>query len=733
MRSIAIALSFSVFFLFQLRYVKAQDTVIILGKADLESVGTIDLGKHEGWYFHPGNDNAWSDIGLSMEGWKRMKFKELNRLYLDQNGLQEGWFRIRFMLDSTIRDSLWRFSYQPLTAAEFYIDGKPWREYGRVGKGVSGFEYFLSVDSTMRIDLRSGRVYSMAVHIKDKLVRPSNVTGSMLSSEMAWLKDGFVKFYSDEQFYAILDLRADLSIYYTLWIMVNGLIALLFLLLYVLNPKDYTLFLCAGVCLFLSLNNLLSVLVNYGGHYNFQPGTILLFMTLFHFTYFLFTLFMLFTIVRILDIRLLGLNKWLLFLIVFLATLNLIQDLVTIYGHSATRFQIIPDFVAPVIILIVFVYWVIISFRKANDSQRSVAIGVLLLLAFLIGLVLLPKGASVFVFHRLVTALLLCFPLSLLVYVSLRFREINNNILLNAQQVVDLSNEKRIMAEMQQRELEEQVQKRTLELRNSLEDLRITQKQLVHAEKMASLGELTAGIAHEIQNPLNFVNNFAEVNTELIDELKKEVEPSGIKNARELIDDIKANSEKITFHGKRADAIVKSMLQHSRKSSGKKELTDINGLCDECLRLSYHGLRAKDKSFNAEFETKYDASLPLVQVEPQDIGRVVLNLINNAFYAVNEREKKEKDGRYKPQVTLTTRREGDQVVIKVADNGIGIPIPLREKIFQPFFTTKPTGEGTGLGLSLSYDIVQAHQGRISINAPESGGTEFIVSIPMITQ
>ena len=247
---------------------------------------------------------------------------------------------------------------------------------------------------------------------------------------------------------------------------------------------------------------------------------------------------------------------------------------------------------------------------------------------------------------------------------------------------------------------------------------------------MASLGELTAGIAHEIQNPLNFVNNFAEVNTELIDELTKEVESPGNKNANELIEDIKANSEKITFHGKRADAIVKSMLQHSRKSSGQKELTDINALCDEYLRLSYHGLRAKDKSFNADFATKFDTTLAPINVVPQDIGRVILNLINNAFYAVNERQKKEKEGSYKPRVTLITSKQGSQIIIEVADNGTGMTVQVKEKIFQPFFTTKPTGEGTGLGLSLSYDIItKGHGGTMEVITKANEGTKFIITIP----
>ena len=275
-----------------------------------------------------------------------------------------------------------------------------------------------------------------------------------------------------------------------------------------------------------------------------------------------------------------------------------------------------------------------------------------------------------------------------------------------------------------------EIEQQKKQVEESMERLQSTQSQLVQAEKMASLGELTAGIAHEIQNPLNFVNNFAEINTELIDELKKEIEPAGIISANELVEDIKANSEKITHHGNRADAIVKSMLQHSRKTSAQKELTDINALCDEYMRLFYHGLRAKDKSFNAEYDTKFDTNLPLISVIPQDIGRVILNLINNAFYAVNARQKMEQDSGYKPLVTLTTSKQGDQVVIEVADNGTGMPEQVKEKIFQPFFTTKPTGEGTGLGSSLSYDIVtKGHGGSINVSTSTNQGTVFSVQLP----
>ena len=243
---------------------------------------------------------------------------------------------------------------------------------------------------------------------------------------------------------------------------------------------------------------------------------------------------------------------------------------------------------------------------------------------------------------------------------------------------------------------------------------------------MASLGELTAGIAHEIQNPLNFINNFSELNKELVEEMKTELANGNLQSANEIADDIISNEEKINYHGKRADAIVKGMLQHSRKSSGQKELIDINALCDEYLRLSYHGLRAKDKSFNAKFETNFDPSLPKINVVPQEMGRVILNLINNAFYAVSERKKLNEPG-YEPTVIVSTRKENEMVEIKVKDNGTGISQKVIDKIFQPFFTTKPTGSGTGLGLSLSYDIVtKGHSGELKVETKEGGGSEFVI-------
>ena len=284
------------------------------------------------------------------------------------------------------------------------------------------------------------------------------------------------------------------------------------------------------------------------------------------------------------------------------------------------------------------------------------------------------------------------------------------------------------------------LQQQKQKVETTLTELKSTQAQLIQSEKMASLGELTAGIAHEIQNPLNFVNNFSDINKELLQELKEEADKGNIEEVKAIADDVISNEEKINHHGNRAGDIVKGMLQHSRSSTGVKEPTNINELANEYLSLSYHGLRAKDKSFNATMKTDFDASLEKINIIPQDIGRVLLNLYNNAFYACTERSRSvvnEKlnahssvlNANYQPTVSVTTKKSDNHIIITVSDNGNGIPRNIIDKIFQPFFTTKPTGQGTGLGLSLSYDIVKAHGGQISVDSKENLGTTFTILIP----
>jgi signal transduction histidine kinase len=331
----------------------------------------------------------------------------------------------------------------------------------------------------------------------------------------------------------------------------------------------------------------------------------------------------------------------------------------------------------------------------------------------------------------------LALPISITLTLALEFSHVSRQLSARLKEVEILSKktieqekEKRDILAKQNEQLELSVRDRTAELQRSIENLKSTQAQLIQSEKMASLGQLTAGIAHEIQNPLNFVNNFSEINVELSSEILEAAAKGDMEEVMALATDVKSNQEKIREHGKRADSIVKGMLQHSRSSTGVKEPTDLAALADEYLRLAYHGMRARDKSFNVSIKTDFDPALPHVPVVAQDIGRVLLNLFNNAFYAVNERKKIEGDG-YEPEVVVHCGRADSTTTIKISvqDNGPGIPESIKDKIFQPFFTTKPTGQGTGLGLSLSYDIVKAHGGAMEASSKEGEGTIFTIRLP----
>ncbi|MEO6289199.1 MAG: ATP-binding protein [Ginsengibacter sp.] len=387
------------------------------------------------------------------------------------------------------------------------------------------------------------------------------------------------------------------------------------------------------------------------------------------------------------------------------------------------------------LLLLAIIY---ISFRLSMlERVRTVMVAILPLI--IIGIVKdILHAVNQSFYNTLETYLDIVFAIAITWMVAILIKSNKQNKALEQERKRTMEEEERSrFIEAQKVELELIVAERTAEitqqkdeLQHALIELKTTQSQLIHSEKMASLGELTAGIAHEIQNPLNFVNNFSEVNAELIEEMKFEIAAGNIDTAVSIAESIKGNEEKIIHHGKRADGIVKGMLQHSRSSNGQKESTDINALADEYLRLSYHGLRAKDKSFNATMETHFDETIENIKVIPQDVGRAFLNLFTNAFYAVSEK-KNQVNGDYNPKVIVSTTKSNGKVEVRVRDNGMGISKKALDKIFQPFFTTKPAGEGTGLGLSLSYEIItQGHGGDIHVETNEGEYAEFIVKLPV---
>ncbi|MCX6219937.1 MAG: ATP-binding protein [Bacteroidia bacterium] len=436
-------------------------------------------------------------------------------------------------------------------------------------------------------------------------------------------------------------------------------------------------------------------------------------------------------------------DKWLF----GLAILNIIVNIIQFFHimHAISFFWVIDFILTLFIIPLSIIVTLLLFIRSPDKSVRFIIIGSFPLMLYF----LLPSPFYLASELKIINGLpsflesenwlleLICITWLVLSFSWILFMRYDRLIKENARIALDkerLAKEKEIekneLIARQKTDLEQQVSARTADLKQSLENLKSTQAQLIQSEKMASLGELTAGIAHEIQNPLNFVNNFSEVNSELIGEMEEEIDKGNLDEAKKIAKDIWENQQKINLHGKRADSIVKGMLQHSRSSSGLKEPTDINVLTDEFLRLSYHGLRAKDKTFNVSLKTNFDSTIGKINVVTEEIGRVILNLLNNAFYAVTEKKRMNPEG-YEPTVSVSTQMIGDKVEILVHDNGNGIPQKELDKIFQPFFTTKPTGQGTGLGLSLSYDIVKAHGGEIKVESAENEGTEFIVAIPLI--
>ena len=672
----------------------------------------IALGNMDGWVFRQGPDTAWAKKDINSTGWKKLKPSGLSEKLADKNGRLEGWLRIKIKLDTTFRDTTLELYMNAWAASEVYVDGNLLNTFGNTGTNGKPFKEFSPIyQLPVPFNAEKGVEHTIAMHFVDFVsplppyqLKSEGRFHDFISITVPEFKKEYFSYYMQEHFYS------------TMLVSVNAILCLLFWLLAFQNPAEKNLLLIAATTTAMTL-------VFYCQTYS-SAG-----MSYFVYRFYALALPIIRSAAMILMIVLMLriFNRKITLLFKIAACIILIGGITQLFFDNS----IIIIFQGSLILLL-YAYYIITSWKTLKGAQWAVLAGVLLASSF--GMLLsislfVNPGLNYSVVFLYYSGLALSIPLSLLVYVALRFREIIKEVQQNAKQVVQLSEEKKEQAINQQKILQEEVNRQTAEIRTTLNNLKTTQSQLIQSEKMASLGELTAGIAHEIQNPLNFVNNFSEVNKELIDEMQSELKSGNNDEAIAISNDIKENEEKINHHGKRADAIVKGMLQHSRSSSSVKESTDINALADEYFRLAYHGLRAKDKEFNANMKTDYDEAIGNINIIPQDIGRVILNLITNAFYTVTEK-KRSADAGYEPTVSVSTKKSGNQVSISVRDNGNGIPQKVLDKIFQPFFTTKPTGQGTGLGLSLSYDIVKAHGGEISINTREGEFTEFVVHLPV---
>ncbi|MES2331810.1 MAG: ATP-binding protein [Bacteroidota bacterium] len=710
----------------------AQNTVVnITPEKFSKEINAFNIDAADGWLFHKGNDSSWAKKIIDTTGWEKLKPTDLSAKYADKNGRVEGWFRIKVVFDSSLLNKVLYVDFGQWASTAFYVDGKLVAVRGNTGERGKDFrEYNGGVDPlSIRFDTTAAHIFSLHYVGYLSPIPPYDVKTQFLKKVVRLGGPNYTTRLSNNY--------NTVYIFRTSWTVVCAILSVLFWLLLFQNPKEKSLL---WVALYTSA---LFIYTYYS--YTDPSGTS---FNEFKIKIIVSDLFQLSTTVLLLPILLIKTFKRKINsrLILSLIILFVVNEIMTFLPSS---FSIIFQYIYWGSFIFVFgicLYYVITSRKNLMGAQWAIVGGLIFTISILFGGIILglilpnlfESQYSGLLFNSFFN---LGFPFSLLIYVSMRFKEMIQEVQKNAEKVVELSEEKREQALQQQKILEDEVSRQTGEIRQTLENLKSTQSQLIQSEKMASLGELTAGIAHEIQNPLNFVNNFSEVNTELLDELGEEAGKGNLEEVKALAKDIKENEQKINHHGKRADAIVKGMLQHSRSSSGKKEPTDLNALADEYLRLAYHGLRAKNKDFNATLVTDFDDSIGMIDMIPQDIGRVILNLITNAFYAVAEKknqlgEARLPDGQgYNPTVTISTKRivtlpGGPQgVEVRVADNGNGISPKVLDKIFQPFFTTKPTGQGTGLGLSLSYDIVKAHGGELKVETTEGEGSSFTICMP----
>jgi two-component system, NtrC family, sensor kinase len=712
--------------------VSAQDNV--LNPVVIKDIPTGGIVLDRGWKFHPGDNPDWSKPGLDDRDWQIIDpTTDIHDLPQISNA-RVGWFRLHIIIDSSISKSPLALIIQQSGASELFVNGELFYRFGVLGDGNQKTKAYdplskpilFSVNSNtdlvlaVRLALQPNIFYTKTIGRQNSAfsISINNFTASIDNYLGAVSKSRSLSFFRAGLFFLLFILHSAFFIFYplrraNLYFCLYAFVALLgeitdLNVFWELHDVEYVFY---GHNLSLGLYQITNLLILTALYSLFEQKRTWVYWVLMGLTF------------SGIVLNLVAYNWGYLFSIFFIGNLLNIEIVRTTFNSILDKKRGAWIIAAGAISFLVFY----VGFLLPFDYQDITIVS-----AYTLG----------DLFYNLAN---LAIPISTSIYLGLDFAFTNATLKQKLDEVKNLGDknlaqekEKQQLLAAQNELLESQVNERTISLSKSLQELRETQSQLIQSEKMASLGELTAGIAHEIQNPLNFVNNFSEVNKELLTEMEEAIQKGDYEEVKTIARDISENQDKISQHGKRAESIVKGMLQHSRVSSGQKEPTDINALCDEYLRLAYHGLRAKDKSFNARFETDFDTSLPKINIVPQDIGRVVLNLINNAFYAVNERLRQaQPDSRYEPTVTVSTKRlspagGGKGVEISVKDNGNGIPDHIKEKIFQPFFTTKPTGQGTGLGLSLSYDIVtKGHNGHLELATGDDGsGAEFIIILPI---
>ncbi len=700
----------------------SQDTTVVLSTDMFDAEHVIYLSNLDGWVFRPGHDPAWADPDLDTLDWEVLKPSDLTTDRADESGLIEGWFRFRFQLDSTFAGLPLGWRSGTFGAKALYLDGEKILSFGIPDADRSRHRSFnpwnrMPDPATLETD----REYVLAFYLVDHhSARIDRIT--------LWdvTIDPMMRLTGPEYPKFLHSLILLLDNFRILWITALFLLTFLFWVISFQSRGEYMFRLIAWINTFFLITAISTYAQGSIATNEIQMQLLLL-------TYVLSAHVIFGLIPMIVSQMLKGTIS---------RRLKIFFGVLILIGAAShfTGWALLAAVALTASSGIAAVYvW---TARGRIVASQWIVIGGLVLSIFWILFVLLhPMMAddpSLTIYLMAMSAIYLTFPISLLLFISMRYKEILFEIQNNAHEVVRLTNEKleaekekQVIVANQKKNLEQEVAKRTQELRESLENLRTTQEQLVQQEKLASLGQLTAGIAHEIKNPLNFVNNFSEVSIEMIEEVVEEVKTQGIASQQaitETLTDIKSNLAKIHQHGTRADGIVKSMLMHARGGSGKMEPTDLNALIKEYVNLSFHGMRAGKNPINVDIQLDLDDSFGKIALIEEDFSRVILNLCNNAFDAM--REKTKTDPGYKPLLSISTKQLGKNVEIAITDNGLGIPEDIKDKILQPFFTTKKGTEGTGLGLSITHDIVKAHGGELSVNSKINTYTEFRIQLPI---
>ncbi|MFT3681964.1 MAG: ATP-binding protein [Ferruginibacter sp.] len=673
-----------------------------------------------GWKMFTGDDPRFADPAFNDSSWEPVDLSKDIQQFPAFRKAGIIWVRLHLSIDSNVARQQLVAHITQYSASEIYLNGKLIKKYGTIGADPKNVIAWLPSALPFDLDLIPGANNVIAARLAyQKGIPYISYLNEALPALNIYIdnKENAVKNYEASQW--------QTKIYIIIFGISSGTLLIIgfIYLVYFFFDRKQQLHLYYALAMLAQCLNALPVEV--WGTDRF--GAIERLMWVFLFEAAAYTLGLLFIVLTIYTIF--GYPYRLLFKILSFVSIFLIAG---IYWYGTYAFFLVT-YVFPAIYLFAGTYACGWAIKQNKKHAGIILVGIIIYTISTLLSAFIPINSTSAQLLFYITQM--GFPIGMSFYLAIQSSITNKKLRTSLEEIQTLSEkslaqekEKQQLLSNQNELLEQQVQERTAELNQSLIDLKATQSQLVQSEKMASLGELTAGIAHEIQNPLNFVNNFSEVNSELIKELKNEVIKGDMEEVTALANDIESNSEKINHHGKRAGDIVKGMLQHSRTSSGQKESTDINALTDEYLRLAYHGLKAKDKNFTATLKTDFDKTIDKINIIPQDTGRVILNLLTNAFYAVAEKKKQTNEG-YDPVVAVSTTKANGKVEISVKDNGNGIPQNIIDKIFQPFFTTKPTGQGTGLGLSLAYDIVKAHGGELKATTKEGEGSIFIISLP----